>query len=1065
MAETIFPAFLKLEHRKDSRTQSAFLSEIDGALTPAERRFQTFSAEAQRMIDRALSTERSKFGSLDLDVAGLHRQAASLEQQAVAARELALATEMASKEAGDFSQTARLQVAAMQATAREAEQAAASAREYASAQAQVQAVLDRTVSDVTAVTAATRRAGIANDNAAMSTAAHRAGLQQLGYQLGDVSVMYAMGARPAQIFASQIGQVTQAVQMMSGGTSKLASFLGGPWGIGIGIGVMALGPLIGKLFETEDALGRVGTAAQEAMKKVQNAVSQVSEFTDAADLNVKAKIKAMGDLARANREIAETRAQIESLAGMPGGADLIQGQTAYLSRMTAQKQAAEKAIKESDAALETLRLNTEIRNKQTAAQGRLDQLDDKPSKPVRSRKSELTAEAKALQQAAKEADSYIASLEQEIARIGATPGQIRQLEVARAREAAATDAQRQRIDELNASREEAISTQAREEAATQSAEALAEFRSRTIQPLRDEYELLGLVGPAREKAALALQEDAFKADAAAKGIEDVNAAWSEYYDWQTRIIDKGSVLERERQEAQLLAQDLDRLVGAMGNLGGVGGILGDVMGFTTGGAVPGPLGALLGTVTGTRTNDEGDVIARTLGDELRDVFGITGVFGETMTHAMKGAGIGSLAAASLFGEQSATGQAGSAIGGALGQAGGEALTKGLTGFLGSAGGPIGAIAGGLIGGVLGGVLGGGSKTARANVTGMGKSSVAGADDGNYGVASGLGSSVQEALRKLADQLDADIGSFQVAIGTRGGDFRVNPNGTSLKIKNGAVNFGEDQAAAIAYALGNAVADGAIKGLKASEQRLLKANSDIEAALQDVLDFRSVFDRLKALKDPVGSALDDLDDEFEHLQDIFKQAGASTAEWADLEELYWLERDAIIKDATERSLGSLRDLMSDLTVGNSALSLRDRKDLAEAEYNPLAERVAAGDATAYDDFAEAARTLLDIERQLSGSQGSYFELLDEVKGLTTTALSEGTGLDLDGRDSPFGDRPAANDNRAVADSVDQLRDEIANGTNAHLEAVNRNLGRLINLASQTGTGWGRPSYDYGTLGRF
>lgn len=82
----------------------------------------------------------------------------------------------------------------------------------------------------------------------------RIGMQQLGFQLGDVATMYSLGAKPAQIFGSQIGQITQAVQLMSGGTSKFASFLGGPWGIALSVGLIALTPFVAKLFESGKAL-------------------------------------------------------------------------------------------------------------------------------------------------------------------------------------------------------------------------------------------------------------------------------------------------------------------------------------------------------------------------------------------------------------------------------------------------------------------------------------------------------------------------------------------------------------------------------------------------------------------------------------------------------------------------------------------------------------------------------------------------------------------------------------------------------------------------------------------
>ncbi len=94
---------------------------------------------------------------------------------------------------------------------------------------------------------------------AVVTGSQRIGFQQLGFQLGDMATMYSLGAKPAQIFASQIGQVSQALMLMggNGGTSMLArvaGFLGGPWGIALTLGVTLLGPFVAKLWEGNDAL-------------------------------------------------------------------------------------------------------------------------------------------------------------------------------------------------------------------------------------------------------------------------------------------------------------------------------------------------------------------------------------------------------------------------------------------------------------------------------------------------------------------------------------------------------------------------------------------------------------------------------------------------------------------------------------------------------------------------------------------------------------------------------------------------------------------------------------------
>lgn len=112
----------------------------------------------------------------------------------------------------------------------------------------------------------------------MSAGAQRAGMQQLSMQLSDVATMYALGARPMQIFASQSGQVLQAVQLMTGGTSRLAAFLGGPWGMAITTAAIVLTPLIGKLFETDRAMEAVEEAA-DAMGRAQSVLGQIFDLT------------------------------------------------------------------------------------------------------------------------------------------------------------------------------------------------------------------------------------------------------------------------------------------------------------------------------------------------------------------------------------------------------------------------------------------------------------------------------------------------------------------------------------------------------------------------------------------------------------------------------------------------------------------------------------------------------------------------------------------------------------------------------------------------------------------
>ncbi|MEJ7831346.1 MAG: hypothetical protein WKF79_00390 [Nocardioides sp.] len=106
--------------------------------------------------------------------------------------------------------------------------------------------------------AAQRLAAVTGKEQVAISGSQRIGMQQLGFQLGDVATMYSLGAKPAQIFASQIGQVSQALMLMGDGKNsmlgRVAGFLGGPWGIALTIGSLLLVPFISKLMDSNSEL-------------------------------------------------------------------------------------------------------------------------------------------------------------------------------------------------------------------------------------------------------------------------------------------------------------------------------------------------------------------------------------------------------------------------------------------------------------------------------------------------------------------------------------------------------------------------------------------------------------------------------------------------------------------------------------------------------------------------------------------------------------------------------------------------------------------------------------------
>lgn len=452
-------------------------------------------------------------------------------------------------------------------------------------------------------------------------------------------------------------------------------------------------------------------------------------------------------------------------------------------------------------------------------------------------------------------------------------------------------------------------------------------------------------------------------------------------------------------------------------------LFGDIVGGAIAGRVTaGNVGAVLGGVTGLLESG-------VLGNDNR----ISERFGRAGEGAALGTQIAGLS--NLLGIGGST--TGAQIGGALGS---------LIPIPG--GNIIGAIAGSIFGSLISGTPRG-SATIGGTGGGLGVTGVVG-NRGSLRDASGnLAGSVLEAIDRIAEQLGASVNASagRVSIGQRGDNLRVDPRGGgATRIDNGARDFGQDAEAAIAFAVRDLIQDGVITGLRASEQRLLRAGSDIEEALRDVLTFRSVFDQLDQIRDPVGAAVRSLNREFEGLIDLFGRAGASADELGDLEELYDIRRAQAIEDATSQIAGSLRQLLDDLQIGDSGLSLRSRRGNALGQFDALAARVAAGDSTAFDDFADISQQLLDIERQLFGSTQSYFDRLAQITALTETAIADQTNVTSIGAaaPSPFDDQTT------ITRSIDAQTGEIT----SRLDALIANQIAL----GQTGPTQVRPTFS-------
>lgn len=378
----------------------------------------------------------------------------------------------------------------------------------------------------------------------------------------------------------------------------------------------------------------------------------------------------------------------------------------------------------------------------------------------------------------------------------------------------------------------------------------------------------------------------------------------------------------------------------------------------------GNLGKLFGALK-SGFSDVFDAIGGAFGGLRDSVSNLLANLGTSFKQVAAGAAIGGIAA-------QATG--GSALGGTIGGGIGQALgSKFLSSALGSFAGPLGSIAGGLLGGLIGGLFSG-TKQASATLSSIGGNAVISGITGNNaqlkGVANNMATGLLKGIGNIAEQLGGQLGgAVSLSIGQRKKDFVVDPTGKGRTKGAGVINFGEDQAAAIAYATQLAIQQGIITGLSAGANALIKVGGDLQAQLDKALKFDQVFKDLRKETDPLGAALAELSTEFDKLQVIFKEAGASAADYAALEDLYAIKRRKATMEA-ERPRRELEIQLMELS-GDAAGALAAQRQLEleamDATLQGLQRRIYAQQdlSAANDRVAEAEQALADAmaaERQ-------------------------------------------------------------------------------------------------------
>lgn len=181
-------------------------------------------------------------------------------------------------------------------------------------------------------------------------------------------------------------------------------------------------------------------------------------------------------------------------------------------------------------------------------------LDDRRETKGRSPRAErLSDEERAALKAAEAAREYARAQLDEAATIGMSTKELRLHADALAIAKAPTDALKQAIRDAAAVREEAYS-----------AKSAIDFENNVMKPLRDELALQGLVGAARERAALKQERNGFIREQVDDGAGIIEAIerWREYYRVKSELIDKDEASDIEAARIKKIQDELQALVAA-----------------------------------------------------------------------------------------------------------------------------------------------------------------------------------------------------------------------------------------------------------------------------------------------------------------------------------------------------------------------------------------------------------------------------------------------------------------------------------------------------------------------
>lgn len=520
-----------------------------------------------------------------------------------------------------------------------------------------------------------------------------------------------------------------------------------------------------------------------------------------------------------------------------------------------------------------------------------------------------------------------------------------------------------------------------------------------------------------------------------------------------------------------LARAADSAASALGSSagGGVGGAIGGLSGGLGGGAAGGIFGAISalagasglstragGTVidpetadvvvTATRSNKALTSIESLIGGLVRDGFKLLGIdskaadrLGNVLGAAVKGVGTG----LAVSGIAQALGikldSTGSAIGGAAGQGLGTLI-----------GGPIGGQIGSLIGSGIGGLLGNLFKpTPKAKGSAItsvdGRIDVTGTDGKAKDAVAQASRAVQDGIQQIADAFGAQIGSFSVSIAKYKDSFRVDPTGSgSDGGKYGdrfVVGIGKfdnnDAAGAIAFAIADAIKDGAIKGISPAVTKALQSSTDINKALREALKVRDIEALIGGPAYAIKRTIDDFDALAAERVTLARKYGLDLLA---VERANGEQRAKLLDDTLKSRVGDLKAFLDSVRYGDlfeGSAAERRRQILAEIEQ---AQRdFDAGVEDAQSRLANLYQQLVTSSRDTFGTSGSEYatDRTTAISGAERNIAAEQARID------------AASGALQATTNAMLAGNDLTDETNSLLSVTNARLDTLIAAVNRGG----------------